>query len=70
MIEAACSIPGGTVGAHLRNDSTETHTSHEPLVSPKSTQYVFVTLLTLSKGVCMMVTPFNFPVLIGLVRVP
>ena len=33
MIEAACSVPGGTAGTHYMNDSTETHTSHEPLVS-------------------------------------
>ncbi|KAH8593390.1 Aldehyde/histidinol dehydrogenase [Bisporella sp. PMI_857] len=52
MIEAACSIPGGTIGTHLVNEATRTHTTYEPL------------------GVCMIVTPFNFPILIALWSIP
>lgn len=33
MIEAASSLPSGILGGHLVNESTETHTVHEPLVS-------------------------------------
>jgi acyl-CoA reductase-like NAD-dependent aldehyde dehydrogenase len=35
VIEAACSLPSGLAGSHLSQETTQTHTIHEPLVNPR-----------------------------------